>query len=243
LQEIIAVFPLPKVVAFPGQVFPLHIFEPRYRKMVEWCLENGKRMGICPPQKTLKITPKKESIKKAFNSNHNLYLPQNILSAGEIQVTKVLPDGRFLLNLLVKKRMEVLEWVQNIPFYLASARELPTLTRDHNLSKELFDKLLNVLFQLFGEEQNCILEQFLKTYQINDLETLLLRFFEIGVLPSTILQKCLKIDYIEERAQLVIEVLNTLKGNTLNSKNTKISDGGLEKLAKVLPFSQPNFQN
>lgn len=29
-------FPLP-VVAFPGEIVPLHIFEPRYREMIRWC--------------------------------------------------------------------------------------------------------------------------------------------------------------------------------------------------------------
>jgi ATP-dependent Lon protease len=32
------VFPLPRVVLFPGAVLPLHIFEPRYRAMLADCL-------------------------------------------------------------------------------------------------------------------------------------------------------------------------------------------------------------
>ncbi|MGB5696093.1 MAG: LON peptidase substrate-binding domain-containing protein [Polyangiales bacterium] len=35
------VFPLPRVVFFPGTALPLHLFEPRYTKMVEDCLESG----------------------------------------------------------------------------------------------------------------------------------------------------------------------------------------------------------
>ena len=35
------VFPLPRVVFFPGSVLPLHLFEPRYRAMVEACIESG----------------------------------------------------------------------------------------------------------------------------------------------------------------------------------------------------------
>ncbi len=31
------------VVAFPGQPFPLHIFEPRYRLMLRRCLEGQRR--------------------------------------------------------------------------------------------------------------------------------------------------------------------------------------------------------
>ena len=32
--EEVALFPIPDLVAFPGTVIPLHVFEPRYRKMV-----------------------------------------------------------------------------------------------------------------------------------------------------------------------------------------------------------------
>ncbi|MGB5194749.1 MAG: LON peptidase substrate-binding domain-containing protein [Polyangiales bacterium] len=35
------VFPLPRVVFFPGTALPLHLFEPRYTRMMEECLESG----------------------------------------------------------------------------------------------------------------------------------------------------------------------------------------------------------
>lgn len=38
-------FPL-NVVLFPGELLPLHIFEPRYRRMVARCLETNRRFGL-----------------------------------------------------------------------------------------------------------------------------------------------------------------------------------------------------
>lgn len=38
-------FPL-DVVLFPGELLPLHIFEPRYRRMVARCLETDQRFGL-----------------------------------------------------------------------------------------------------------------------------------------------------------------------------------------------------
>jgi Lon protease-like protein len=35
------VFPLPRVVFFPGTALPLHLFEPRYTEMIEDCLASG----------------------------------------------------------------------------------------------------------------------------------------------------------------------------------------------------------
>jgi Lon protease-like protein len=46
----IPLFPLPNVVLFPSMPFPLHVFEPRYRKMVEDLLAAEPRrrlIGIC----------------------------------------------------------------------------------------------------------------------------------------------------------------------------------------------------
>lgn len=40
------VFPLPATVLFPGTALPLHVFEPRYRAMVEDCLSSHQAMAI-----------------------------------------------------------------------------------------------------------------------------------------------------------------------------------------------------
>ena len=39
-------FPLPDVVLFPQQLLPLHIFESRYRMLLQTVLETDKRFGI-----------------------------------------------------------------------------------------------------------------------------------------------------------------------------------------------------
>lgn len=39
--ESLPVFPLPRVVFFPGTSLPLHLFEPRYVAMIEDCIERG----------------------------------------------------------------------------------------------------------------------------------------------------------------------------------------------------------
>jgi ATP-dependent Lon protease len=42
----IPIFPLPGVVFFPGTLLPLHIFEPRYRAMVEHALSSERLIGM-----------------------------------------------------------------------------------------------------------------------------------------------------------------------------------------------------
>lgn len=42
----IPIFPLPNVTFFPQTLLPLHVFEPRYRKLTENCLAGDRLMGV-----------------------------------------------------------------------------------------------------------------------------------------------------------------------------------------------------
>ena len=44
-METLALFPL-NTVLFPGQLLPLHIFEPRYRQMIGECIQQGQPFGV-----------------------------------------------------------------------------------------------------------------------------------------------------------------------------------------------------
>lgn len=44
-RDLLPLFPLP-VVLFPGATLPLHIFEPRYRRMLADCLASDSRFGL-----------------------------------------------------------------------------------------------------------------------------------------------------------------------------------------------------
>ena len=47
---LLPLFPLPDTVLFPGMPLPLHIFEPRYRKMVEDALDTHSSIGMIAAQ-------------------------------------------------------------------------------------------------------------------------------------------------------------------------------------------------
>jgi Lon protease-like protein len=44
-METLPLFPL-NTVLFPGQLLPLHIFEPRYRQMIGECIQYGRAFGV-----------------------------------------------------------------------------------------------------------------------------------------------------------------------------------------------------
>jgi len=93
LPEILPVFPLTGVLLLPGTVLPLHVFEPRYRNMVEDVLENMRVFGMIQP---FAPQPDNRPLTGAENEKPELY---RVGCAGHIERWERLPDGRFFLQL------------------------------------------------------------------------------------------------------------------------------------------------
>jgi len=93
LPEQLPVFPLTGVLLLPGTVLPLHIFEPRYRNMVEDALEADKVFGMIQP-----FTPQQDNrpLPGAEKVAPDLY---KVGCAGYIDSCEKLPDGRFFVQL------------------------------------------------------------------------------------------------------------------------------------------------
>jgi len=94
LPEVLPVFPLTGVMLLPGTVLPLHIFEPRYRAMVEDALEGDKIFGMIQP-----VAPQNDNRGPqpgAANYAPDLY---KVGCAGYIEKWEKLPDGRFFVQL------------------------------------------------------------------------------------------------------------------------------------------------
>jgi len=53
LPKKIAVFPLSNAIFFPGTILPLNIFEDRYIKLVNDCMESNKMFGMIQPKKKI----------------------------------------------------------------------------------------------------------------------------------------------------------------------------------------------
>lgn len=77
LPPTIPIFPLPNAVLFPNVFLPLHIFEPRYRRMLADCLAGDRRFGITPTGKDDRMPD-----------------PGTVGCIAEIRVNQELPDGR-----------------------------------------------------------------------------------------------------------------------------------------------------
>ncbi|MBI3803787.1 MAG: LON peptidase substrate-binding domain-containing protein [Nitrospirae bacterium] len=83
IPEWVPLFPLPTVVLFPKTYLPLHIFEPRYREMVEDALQGDRMIGM---------VLLKEGWEADYDGRPPIYETGSI---GKIVRSQRLDDGRF----------------------------------------------------------------------------------------------------------------------------------------------------
>lgn len=107
-------FPLPEVVLFPTRPLPLHIFEFRYRIMMNTILSSDRRFGV------LMIDPVTGQI-------------ADVGCCAEIIHYQRLPDDRMKMLTLGQQRFRVLEYVREKPYRVG----LVEWIEDHPPSKDL----------------------------------------------------------------------------------------------------------
>ncbi len=96
-RTILPLFPLPDVVLFPGSPLPLHIFEPRYREMINTVMEGDKVFGV------LLFDP--ETSEAA-----------SVGSTAEIIDCEKFADGRMNIFTQGRKRFRVLKTIEDKPY-------------------------------------------------------------------------------------------------------------------------------
>lgn len=95
--RILPLFPLPEVVLFPGSPLPLHIFEPRYKQMVNTVLEGDRTFGVL------------------------LYEPESsharaIGSSAKITHVEKLSDGRMNIMCEGERRFRVTKTIESLSY-------------------------------------------------------------------------------------------------------------------------------
>ncbi len=82
------IFPLPNVVHFPHLLLPLHVFEPRYRRMVHDCLSGDRLLAMA-------------LLKPGWEASTAFSKPAvfDMACLGRITAEQRLPDGRYYLVL------------------------------------------------------------------------------------------------------------------------------------------------
>ena len=142
-HRVIPIFPLP-LVQFPGAVTPLHIFEPRYRKMLKDAMERDRSFGV-------------------IYRNDQVMLESELLPPGsigctiEVAVLQELPDGRSNILCVGGQRFSLLRYVEGEPYLQAEVEffeddiTFDDLSDAAEESKTLFKRLHTALRKMKGE--------------------------------------------------------------------------------------------
>lgn len=123
----IPLFPLPNVVLFPNVILPLHIFEPRYRKMLEETMDGEGLIGM-------------SLLRKGWEKNYfGKPSIHGTICIGKILDCEPLPDGKY--NILLKGicRAKVIGELENEPYRIA---QVEPLEDQFPLPSEKMDKLV-----------------------------------------------------------------------------------------------------
>jgi uncharacterized protein len=115
IPRLIPIFPLPNVVHFPLAPLPLHIFEPRYRKMVKDAMEGARTIGM---------TLLKPGWEDDYEGRPPVYEHG---CAGVIDRCEPTPQGRYNILLRGVVRFRILEEHAGEPYRLATVEPIPDL--------------------------------------------------------------------------------------------------------------------
>lgn len=108
-------FPLPELVLFPGRHLPLHIFEFRYRIMMNTLLQGDRRFGV------LMLDPTTGE-------------PAQVGCCAEILHYQRLPDDRMKILTIGQQRFRVLSYVREKPYRVGLVEWLEDKPTERNLA-------------------------------------------------------------------------------------------------------------
>ncbi|MEM9568824.1 MAG: LON peptidase substrate-binding domain-containing protein [Cyanobacteria bacterium P01_E01_bin.34] len=119
-------FPLPGVVLFPTRPLPLHIFEPRYRMMINTVMETDRQFGV------LLWDGENEEAAK-------------VGCCAEVIRAEKLPDERFNIITLGTRRFRVLEYTREKPYRVGLVEWIEDESTEQPLARLVTDvqNLLN----------------------------------------------------------------------------------------------------
>jgi Lon protease-like protein len=120
----IAIFPLPNVVFFPKTLLPLHIFEGRYRKMVEDVLPGSNQIGM---------VLLKDGWETNYFGNPDVH---EIVCIGDIQYFEKLDDGKFNIMLYGISKAKIVAFIQEQPYRIAQVKFLQDVRFDRDTFNE-----------------------------------------------------------------------------------------------------------
>jgi ATP-dependent Lon protease len=193
-------FPLPEVVLFPTRPLPLHIFEYRYRIMMNTILESDRRFGV------LMVDPVKGTI-------------SNVGCCAEIIHYQRLPDDRMKMLTLGQQRFRVLEYTREKPYRVGLVEWLEDYppTKDLRPLADEVEQLLQDVVRLSAKltEQNIELPEDLPDLPVELSYWVASNLYGVALEQQTLLEMQDTANRLEREAEILTSTRNHLAARTV----------------------------
>jgi len=192
---VLPLFPLSSVVFFPNTLLPLHIFEPRYKEMVNAALNNEKIIGMAL------LKPGWEG---DYYRNPEVY---DVIGMGRIVSSEELNDGKINIVLYGLKRARIIEIVEELPYRQAL---VSIMENEYDTNNESFRSIIEEHINKW----NLYLDDKQKSHRINvntklPLENLTDALGSL-IFPNVFdKQKLLEETNVQKRAEIIINDLQS----------------------------------
>ena len=183
----LSIFPLPGALLFPGMHLPLHIFEPRYRAMVNDSLARDRRIAMIQP--------------KAGGEKPPLF---EIGCVGRIADVEAMEDGRFNVVLEGLSRFRILRELEVTTLFRQVEAELIADPADEVLSMGA-RAALELESRRFAETQGYVVDW--EAVARLDDQNLVNGIAQIAPFDPAAKQALLEADTIADRAELIIQLM------------------------------------
>lgn len=130
-------FPL-NTVLFPGGTIPLQVFEPRYLRLIDDCLNSDSKFGVV--------------LIKEGKEVGGPSVPMSIGTIAKITSVKNLPNNRLLVTSIGTDRFNILEILKDDPYMVASVD-----VQNEQTNEEIEDQTLKEATRLTGEYLQTLL--------------------------------------------------------------------------------------
>jgi Lon protease-like protein len=212
----VALFPIPNSVNFPGLPTPLHVFEPRYREMVKYCIDNDVMMGVCDTQGVVHEIKRQQTPEEALNNNQATYKPRDVFSAGKVELLEELDDGRLGILVLFETRLELKQVRQILPFNIWACElyeDEPVAKTDLAKLKQTHEKVMQRLLAMSHSNEEAT--KMLTSDQWQNLSATEFSFMVNGLfgMPAGSKQEILEMRHPQQRLEALLKLLNSIQSS------------------------------
>lgn len=205
LRKPVPVFPLPDAVLLPGAMLPLHVFEPRYQKMI------GDLLATPPHRRSVAIALLSGNYEEFYHTNHAPIRPT--VGVGLIVQHLELPDGCYNILLAGRARARITSEDDSASYRRAMLEYMPTEPVDMLASVHAAIDEVRMLMRDIADLGVCdgeLIERVLKATPSAAAMIDVGTFHLLGPQDAVVKQRILEEGRIEVRAEILAMQLRSM---------------------------------